>query len=344
MKKYSIFLVFVTLLFFLSGSAQQKRTPKAQPKKIPRAQPTNNPKDCEEARWTGTLTLEENYTGITGTSERHVTVSFTDALPTRFSHVENTGLPFTGDKGRGNATFHADATYGTKKIGITDCVGSGQAELSDVVINHGENTYTIEARGPACNGSTISLIGGPTELYGPEITGILVLDHQLTDDSFLGGTKTEVGETGVGLGTLTKTTTWSLKRTCPPWKDPYTEKRTNKLNAKVKDPVSRFIKRVNAELCIKLRVAEGFRTIAEQDDLYAKGRTKPGKIVTNAKGGESNHNSGLAIDVYIVNCDGTIDLDTVIPPKVVTIAKQEGLEWGGDWKKFKDYPHFEKKF
>src|SRR5690606_22511724 len=40
----------------------------------------------------------------------------------------------------------------------------------------------------------------------------------------------------------------------------------------------------------------GHRTWAEQDALYAQGRTKPGSIVTNAKGGQSNHNFGIAMD------------------------------------------------
>lgn len=49
-------------------------------------------------------------------------------------------------------------------------------------------------------------------------------------------------------------------------------------------------------------VAFGFRSGAVQDALYAQGRTTPGPIVTNAKGGQSAHNYGLAIDVYpIIN-------------------------------------------
>jgi hypothetical protein len=43
-----------------------------------------------------------------------------------------------------------------------------------------------------------------------------------------------------------------------------------------------------------VRFTHTLRTIAEQDALYAQGRTKPGKKVTNAKGGQSYHNFGLA--------------------------------------------------
>ena len=45
---------------------------------------------------------------------------------------------------------------------------------------------------------------------------------------------------------------------------------------------------------VRLRFTQTLRTIKEQDDLYAQGRTKKGKIVTNAKGGQSIHNFGLA--------------------------------------------------
>jgi hypothetical protein len=46
-----------------------------------------------------------------------------------------------------------------------------------------------------------------------------------------------------------------------------------------------------------------FRSIAEQDALYAKGRTEPGEVVTQAKGGQSPHNHGLAVDVCLCKPD-----------------------------------------
>ena len=81
----------------------------------------------------------------------------------------------------------------------------------------------------------------------------------------------------------------------------------------------------------------GYRSYKEQDALYAKGRTAPGAIVTNAKGGYSWHNFGLAADyAFVVNgkvtWDGPWD-------RFGRIARLEGLEWGGDWKRFKDRPH-----
>jgi peptidoglycan L-alanyl-D-glutamate endopeptidase CwlK len=90
----------------------------------------------------------------------------------------------------------------------------------------------------------------------------------------------------------------------------------------------------------------GDRTWRQQDALYAIGRTKPGRIVTNAKGGQSNHNFGLALDFGVFR-DGKY-LDTAMPnlaahvhKQVGKLAKKHGLEWGGAWQRFKDLPHFE---
>lgn len=55
---------------------------------------------------------------------------------------------------------------------------------------------------------------------------------------------------------------------------------------------------------IEVLVTCTFRSAQEQTELYAQGRTKPGKIVTNAPAGKSSHNfrigqvpAALAIDV-----------------------------------------------
>jgi peptidoglycan L-alanyl-D-glutamate endopeptidase CwlK len=107
------------------------------------------------------------------------------------------------------------------------------------------------------------------------------------------------------------------------------------------------------------RLAYTLRTFKEQDELYAKGRTKlfdsKGKrlgVVTNAKGGQSYHNYGLAIDICLI-IDGKVaswdwqkdfDNDKVADwMEVVNIFKSYGWEWGGDWK-FIDRPHFQKTF
>lgn len=91
---------------------------------------------------------------------------------------------------------------------------------------------------------------------------------------------------------------------------------------------------------IDLRITSGLRTFAEQQALYDQGRTKPGKIVTNAKPGQGFHNYGLAIDV-IPFVNGKPDWNTTLWPEISTIGKSLGFSWGGDWEHFKDFPHFE---
>jgi len=83
-----------------------------------------------------------------------------------------------------------------------------------------------------------------------------------------------------------------------------------------------------------LRITAGFRTFEEQDALYAKGRTEPGPIVTNAKGGESFHNFGLAIDVVDTQNGYQIDWD-----KLGSIGESVGLEHGD--RGYTDRPHFQ---
>ncbi|AMO26043.1 endolysin [Bacillus phage Deep Blue] len=110
----------------------------------------------------------------------------------------------------------------------------------------------------------------------------------------------------------------------------------------VADRTRAVIKQMHAQ-GIYICVAQGYRSIAEQNELYAQGRTKPGSIVTNAKGGQSNHNFGVAIDLCLYTQDGSDVIWTVEGDfrKVVNAMKAQGFKWGGDWTSFKDYPHFE---
>ena len=91
---------------------------------------------------------------------------------------------------------------------------------------------------------------------------------------------------------------------------------------------------------ITIKVISGLRTYDEQNDLYAQGRTKPGKIVTNARGGHSNHNFGIAFDVGVF--EGGQYLDESPKYKAVGVLGMDlGLEWGGNWKTIQDEPHFQ---
>lgn len=97
---------------------------------------------------------------------------------------------------------------------------------------------------------------------------------------------------------------------------------------------------------INVIITQGFRSIEEQNELYAQGRTEPGKIVTNARGGDSYHNYGLAIDFALMNPDGSISWEVNDKWKrVAAIGKSLGFEWGGDWSgNLKDYPHLQYTF
>lgn len=92
-------------------------------------------------------------------------------------------------------------------------------------------------------------------------------------------------------------------------------------------------------------LVEGLRPYARQNALYAQGRTKPGAIVTHARAGQSYHQFGLAVDCVLTDTHGdptwSFDPHGAVWQRVVKLAKGAGLSWGGDWRRFKDIPHFE---
>ena len=92
---------------------------------------------------------------------------------------------------------------------------------------------------------------------------------------------------------------------------------------------------------LKVAIGETYRTVAEQDALYAQGRTKPGNKVTNARGSSysSQHQWGIAFDFYRADGKGAYNEDGDFFGRAATIAKNLGLAWGGDWKSIVDKPH-----
>jgi peptidoglycan L-alanyl-D-glutamate endopeptidase CwlK len=99
---------------------------------------------------------------------------------------------------------------------------------------------------------------------------------------------------------------------------------------------------------IYIRVVQGLRTKAEQDALYAQGRTtgKPGAHVTNARGGYSNHNFGMAVDCV----PGVRGDDTWTPNwnakhpdyrAMIAAGEAQGLVSGSRWVSMPDEPHFQ---
>lgn len=117
---------------------------------------------------------------------------------------------------------------------------------------------------------------------------------------------------------------------------------------------------------VRLRFAYTYRSAHEQDTLYAQGRTHlfdaQGRrlgIVTNARGGLSVHNYGLAFDIVLLldkDGNGTFEAaswDVLADhdrdgradwQEVTRLFCSLGWAWGGNWKHFPDYPHFEKTF
>lgn len=114
-----------------------------------------------------------------------------------------------------------------------------------------------------------------------------------------------------------------------------------------------FLQKVS-DAGISIIITQTYRSVAEQDELYAQGRTKPGKIVTNAKGGSSRHNdtfsgkpASTAFDIVFTrngkpdwNVGDQAD-DVAIWEKLGTIGESLGLEWGGRWNRIIDRPHFQ---
>jgi peptidoglycan L-alanyl-D-glutamate endopeptidase CwlK len=96
---------------------------------------------------------------------------------------------------------------------------------------------------------------------------------------------------------------------------------------------------IAAKVGCDVKVISGTRSYAEQDAIYASGRTVPGLKISNAKGGESNHNFGVACDVAIFRGKEYCP-EHPLYNELGTLGKSLGLEWGGDWK-FVDEPHYQ---
>ncbi len=121
------------------------------------------------------------------------------------------------------------------------------------------------------------------------------------------------------------------------------------LDPKAREAFGEFYRLANATAatfgCSYILIG-GNRTWDEQDALYAQGRTLPGNRVTKAKGGQSNHNFGIAGDFGVFM--GKAYLDNTRPDLAAKVhkacsmhAEPCGLEWGGSWKSIVDQPHYE---
>lgn len=102
-----------------------------------------------------------------------------------------------------------------------------------------------------------------------------------------------------------------------------------------------------AENDIDILITCTYRDFEMQDRLYAQGRMLPGQIVTWAKAGDSWHNWRRAFDVVPLRAGKPIwsvrGHDKEIWLKVGELGVSCGLEWGGNWTRHPDYPHFQDK-
>lgn len=117
----------------------------------------------------------------------------------------------------------------------------------------------------------------------------------------------------------------------------------DQLHPKVKELAEKLLYEAKKQ-GLNVKIIDTYRSKERQDYLYAQGRTRPGSIVTNAKGSDmsSYHNWRLAFDC-IQNKKGD-EYNSVFLAKLGKIGQSIGLEWGGGWSGFKDAPHFQYTF
>lgn len=91
----------------------------------------------------------------------------------------------------------------------------------------------------------------------------------------------------------------------------------------------------------RFRVLEGMRTLDRQKQLVKSGASK----TLN-----SRHLTGHAVDIAPIDGKGQVSWDWPLYHKLAPVVKQSAkelgtpLEWGGDWKSFKDGPHWQLPF
>jgi hypothetical protein len=135
--------------------------------------------------------------------------------------------------------------------------------------------------------------------------------------------------------------------------DPVSNQRIQTLDPRVRKPATDFINDVDDWTNVKLRINEAYRSSAQQNAYYAKGRDSQGnivdksKVVTYAQGGESYHNYGRAVDVVTMT-NGQPDWSKPITPDIASYGIKQGFEWGGNFPSTpidkRDYPHFQMTF
>lgn len=92
---------------------------------------------------------------------------------------------------------------------------------------------------------------------------------------------------------------------------------------------------------IDARIISGTRSYDEQNRLFTRGRYgNPGPRITNARGGRSSHNFGVAWDIGIFE-NGSYLTNATPYDRAANIGLAPGIEWGGHWVTFVDRPHYQ---
>ena len=119
-----------------------------------------------------------------------------------------------------------------------------------------------------------------------------------------------------------------------------TSRSLNDLLTPVAEKAGRFLV-IARDAGINLLITATYRDAEAQAQLYAQGRTAPGKIVTNARAGESFHNWRVALDVVPLEKGQCVWNDDALWQRVGELGEQVGLQWGGRWTTLTDKPHFQ---
>ena len=137
--------------------------------------------------------------------------------------------------------------------------------------------------------------------------------------------------------------------------DRTSERTIAKIHPQLFGRAKELIIRLKQEKGITIRAYSGFRSYAQQNELFAKGRTtaqleekgifgvagKPNdRKVTKVLAGNSFHNFGLAIDVVEIK-NGKALWSNPNWEEIGAFGESIGWEWGGRWTSFVDRPHFE---
>ena len=167
------------------------------------------------------------------------------------------------------------------------------------------------------------------------------------------GMNAGAGSSGHGLAQDAPATTAPAEPVSTPVQDARSEAVISSLDPKCQWRFRGFLAACKKEASTygcDYKFISGYRSWAEQDALYAQGRSKPGDIVTNARGGYSYHDFKIAADggVFTVSGvymdDGTPSQQTLaekVHGACASLAPAFGLVWGGSWKGFRDTPHWQ---